>query len=353
VTSGQTPVLDPSEARALLDSIDTSTVAGLRDHALIGLMVYSFARISAALGMAVEDVFTQNRRLWVRLREKGGKRHAMPCHHNLDEYLIAYLDSGGLRGDPKGPPFRTIGRGTGRLKNGGTLESVSVRKYVRVFTAGGVEALFANRRRIGGRLADNEATRQAVFALLHEPPSASGINRTTWRMADLTQVLRERGTPVCAQVVREITRSAGWQRPAAPTRSGGCSFCRSTSCRRRATWHCASARSCSGVQSTRPPSNAASRHTGGADNHRKPAGTQQMDDGCRVRPGGLRVLRGAQRHREIGVRLCRIRQGGGVSRRLSRPPDLGADAQAPRAVAGGTADRGPLNSRPGKPLAMK
>jgi integrase len=100
---------------ALLDSIDTSTVVGLRDRALIGLMVYSFARIGAALGMTVEDVFTQNRRLWVRLREKGGKRHAMPCHHNLEEYLTAYLDGAELRGDPKGPLFRTIGRGTGKL----------------------------------------------------------------------------------------------------------------------------------------------------------------------------------------------------------------------------------------------
>jgi site-specific recombinase XerD len=115
VTSGQTPVLDPSEARALLDSIDTSTVVGLRDRALIGLMVYSFARIGAALGMTVEDVFTQNRRLWVRLPEKGGKRHAMPCHHNLEEYLTAYLDGAELRGDPKGPLFRTIGRGTSKL----------------------------------------------------------------------------------------------------------------------------------------------------------------------------------------------------------------------------------------------
>jgi site-specific recombinase XerC len=114
-TSGQTPVLDPSEARALLDSIDTARVVGLRDRALIGLMVYSFARIGAALGMTIEDVFTQNRPLWVRLREKGGKRHAMPCHHNLDEYLTAYLDGGGLRDDPKGPLFRTIGRGTGEL----------------------------------------------------------------------------------------------------------------------------------------------------------------------------------------------------------------------------------------------
>jgi site-specific recombinase XerD len=115
VTSGQTPVLDPSEARALLDSIDTSTVVGLRDRALIGLMVHSFARIGAALGMTVEDVFTQNRRLWVRLREKGGKRHAMPCHHNLEEYLTAYLDGADLRSDPRGPLFRTIGRGTSKL----------------------------------------------------------------------------------------------------------------------------------------------------------------------------------------------------------------------------------------------
>src|SRR5258708_33706000 len=79
-------------------------------------MVDSFARIGAARGMTVEDVFTQHRRLWVRLREKGGKRHAMPCHHNLEEYLTGYLDGGaGLRGDPKGPLFRTIGRGTGKL----------------------------------------------------------------------------------------------------------------------------------------------------------------------------------------------------------------------------------------------
>jgi len=102
VTSGQTSVLGPSEARALLDSIDVSTHAGLRDRALIGLMVYSFARIGAALGMTVEDVFTQNRRLWVRLREKSGKRHAMPCHHHLVEYLTAYLDGAGLRDDQKG-----------------------------------------------------------------------------------------------------------------------------------------------------------------------------------------------------------------------------------------------------------
>jgi site-specific recombinase XerD len=115
VTVGKTPALDPAEASALLDAIDVATPAGLRDRALIGLMVYSFARIGAALAMKVEDAFVQNSRLWARLHEKGGKRHAMPCHHNLEIYLHAYIDGCGLAADPKGPLFRTIGRGTEKL----------------------------------------------------------------------------------------------------------------------------------------------------------------------------------------------------------------------------------------------
>jgi site-specific recombinase XerD len=144
VTSGQTPVLDPAEARALLDSIDTSTPAGLRDRALIALMVYSFARIGAALGMTVEDVFTQNRRLWVRLREKGGKRHAMPCHHNLEEYLTAYLDGVGLRDDPKGPLFRTIGRGTGKLTRTVLPQANAYAMIRRRAAAAGIETKLGN-----------------------------------------------------------------------------------------------------------------------------------------------------------------------------------------------------------------
>jgi integrase/recombinase XerC len=111
VRVGKTPVLEPAEARALLDAIDVSTPAGLRDRALISLMVYTFARIGAAVGMRVEDVFTQNRRLWVRLHEKGGKDHAMPCHHNLEHALVAYLEGNGAENRPKDPLFRTIGRG--------------------------------------------------------------------------------------------------------------------------------------------------------------------------------------------------------------------------------------------------
>ena len=114
VRKGKTPVHAAEEARALLDAIDVTTLAGLRDRALVGLMVYSFARVGAAIGMRVEDVYVQGRRTWIRLHEKGGKVHEMPCHHNLDEYLHAYID-GAQMGDGKGWLFRSaIGR-TGQL----------------------------------------------------------------------------------------------------------------------------------------------------------------------------------------------------------------------------------------------
>jgi site-specific recombinase XerD len=100
VKRGKTPVLAPDEARQLLDSIDATTPVGLRDRALIGLMVFSFARIGAALGMKFEEAFTQNRRLWVRLHEKGDKVHEMPCHHLLEDYLLAYIDGCRLGAEP-------------------------------------------------------------------------------------------------------------------------------------------------------------------------------------------------------------------------------------------------------------
>lgn len=112
---GKTPVLSPEEARHLLASIPTDTISGKRDRALIGLMTYSFARIGAALSMEVRDVFVQNRRLWVRLREKGGKNHEMPCHHSLEAYLDDYMEAAGLRDHPRSPLFQTIGRGAGTL----------------------------------------------------------------------------------------------------------------------------------------------------------------------------------------------------------------------------------------------
>jgi site-specific recombinase XerD len=107
IKRGKTPVLTPEEARKLLDSIDVTTLVGKRDRAMIGVMTYSFSRVSAAAAMRVEDYYATGKRWWVRLHEKGGKRHEMPCHHNLEAYLDAYLEGAGLWDAKKSPLFRS------------------------------------------------------------------------------------------------------------------------------------------------------------------------------------------------------------------------------------------------------
>ena len=79
VTKGATPVLTPAETRSLLDGIDPGSLVGLRDRALLSVMVYSFARVSAVVGMRRQDYFLQGTRGWLRLHEKGGKRHDVPA----------------------------------------------------------------------------------------------------------------------------------------------------------------------------------------------------------------------------------------------------------------------------------
>ena len=113
VKKGKTPVLTADEVRALLDAIPIDTLIGLRDRALIGVMVYTFARVNAVIGMKVKDYFTQGRRGWVRLHEKGGNEHEVPCHHSLEQILDDYFVAAGIAGEPDGPLFRTTGRKTG------------------------------------------------------------------------------------------------------------------------------------------------------------------------------------------------------------------------------------------------
>lgn len=110
VKTGKTPVLTPDEARQLLDSIDPSTVIGLRDRAVIATMIYTFARVGAAVAMDVADYYQQGKRWWMRLHDKGGKRHDVPAHHSLEETLDAYLIAAGTGDGKTTPLFRTVNR---------------------------------------------------------------------------------------------------------------------------------------------------------------------------------------------------------------------------------------------------
>jgi site-specific recombinase XerD len=86
VKKGKTSVLDGDEAKKLLDSIDVSTIVGLRDRALIALLVYTFARVSAALHMNIEDYYPQGKRWWVQRRQAARNARA-PFARTLHRYL--------------------------------------------------------------------------------------------------------------------------------------------------------------------------------------------------------------------------------------------------------------------------
>ena len=106
VKAGKTPVLSAAETRALLDGIDVTTLAGLRDRALLGVLVYSFARVTAAVSMRVADYYTQGPRSFFRLHEKGGHYNVVPAHHTAQGYVYAYLQAAGIADDHRGPLFR-------------------------------------------------------------------------------------------------------------------------------------------------------------------------------------------------------------------------------------------------------
>ena len=166
VTKGSTPVRTPAQTRALLDRIDTGTVVGLRDRALLSVLVYSFARVSAAVGMRRQDYFLQGTRGWLRLHEKGGKRHDVPAHHRAEAAVDAYLVASGIE-DAKAPLFQSVDRS----------------------------------RRLSGR----SLTRRVVLAMIKRRSAAAGLPASTcchtFRATGITAYLSNGGTLEHAQQI--------------------------------------------------------------------------------------------------------------------------------------------------------
>jgi integrase len=144
VRKGKTRILTAEETRALFDSIDSSTLVSLRDRALIGVMVYTFGRVAAALKMRIGDVFIQGRRMRVTLHEKGGKRHELPCHHNLEEYLAEYIEAAGISEDKKGYLFRSAPGWSRKLTDRPMSQSDAYRMIARRVGGAGIRTKIGN-----------------------------------------------------------------------------------------------------------------------------------------------------------------------------------------------------------------
>jgi site-specific recombinase XerD len=188
VKVGKTPVLDAPDWRKLLDSIPTDTVRDLRDRALIATLTYSFARITAALNMKVEDLRPQGAGWRLRLHEKGGKHHAMPCHHALAEALHAYIAAAGIAEDRKGWLFRTSrGHNATALSEQPMNQSDAWRMIRRRAVAAGIHAPIGNHSfratGITAYLANGGALEHAQEMAAHESPRTTKLyDRTKERL---------------------------------------------------------------------------------------------------------------------------------------------------------------------------
>ena len=173
-------------------------LAGLRDRALLSVMLYSFARVSAVLGMRRQDYFGQGSRGWLRLHEKGGKRHDVPAHHRAAAGLDAYVEAAGLE-EPKAALFQSVDP-AGRRLTGRALERRVVLAMIKrrasaaglppstcchTFRATGITAYLSN----GGTLRARAADRGTCVAEDDEalrPDGGHGDGRRDRTHRDLT-----------------------------------------------------------------------------------------------------------------------------------------------------------------------
>jgi len=116
VVEGKTPEIRVEGARTLLGSIKTSTVVGLRDRAILAILVYTAARAGAVAGLRRGGFYDAGDQWMLHFEEKGGKSREIPVRHDLEQMLFEYIDAAGLRDAGKDTPrFRTALRRTRRL----------------------------------------------------------------------------------------------------------------------------------------------------------------------------------------------------------------------------------------------
>lgn len=192
---GKTPVLSGEEARRLLESIKPKGAVALRDRALIGVMLYSFARVGAIVRMKVRDYASVGRRVTFRFREKGGRYAKVPGHHRAVEYVDAYLAEAGIAEDLAGPLFRAAWKKTGRL----TQEPLSRGAVLRIIKRR------ARRAGLGADICNHSCRATGITAYL----SNGGQLETAQRIAGhadprTTRLYDRRGTDLNQDEIEKI-----------------------------------------------------------------------------------------------------------------------------------------------------
>jgi len=144
VIEGKTPEITVPQARRLMQSIDTTSVVGLRDHAVLGILIYTAARVGAVANLRRGDFYDLGDQFCLRFTEKGGKSREIPVRHDLQQFINEYLTAGGLEYSEKSTPlFRTTVRRTKTLTPNGMTAGDIARMMKRRLRKAGLPSLLS------------------------------------------------------------------------------------------------------------------------------------------------------------------------------------------------------------------
>jgi integrase/recombinase XerD len=116
VVEGKTPEITVQHARKLLASINTSKIVGLRDRAILAILIYTASRAGATAALRRSSFYHSGDQWMLHFDEKGGKSREIPVRHDLEQMIFEYIDTAGLKIAEKDTPlFRSALRKTGQL----------------------------------------------------------------------------------------------------------------------------------------------------------------------------------------------------------------------------------------------
>ncbi len=132
---GKSPALGDAEAKALLEAPAPDTLKGLRDRAILSILLFHGLRRAELCSLAVGDLQSRRGVLHFRVHGKGGKIRFLPVHPHSLQRISEYLEHAGHGDKPGSALFRPIKNSSGSLDEALTGHGVYkdvVRKYARV-----------------------------------------------------------------------------------------------------------------------------------------------------------------------------------------------------------------------------
>jgi integrase/recombinase XerD len=114
VIEGKTPEITIEQARTLLASTDCGHVVGLRDRAILATLADSACRGGAVARLRLGDFRSDGTQYMLRFQEKGGKSREIPVRHDLEGFILAYIEAAGIAGDGKDTPLFSTSNGRTR-----------------------------------------------------------------------------------------------------------------------------------------------------------------------------------------------------------------------------------------------